>query len=238
MTRFLLSTIGVIATLGILALVRLGLMFAEFASTDRDSIEWPTLPQIQVTEPMSEGVPTWHANVNRLSQGPDDALSDEVRIDELIHQSRAPTDLNSRLEAIAKLGDLKGPLVALTLRGFLDDPNPVVREEAIESLGALGGTSGVAGLAYATSDEDEVVRRLAIEVLAEVGSDEAIGALSLVLGDEDPELRELAVEELAAVGTDTAVLVLQSFLSDSDRRVRESAFEYSGRSSGRDTDLR
>lgn len=144
----------------------------------------------------------------------------------LIYQSRPHMRRADRLEAIALLGDMRhGPLVALTLRSLLDDPDSSVRQQAVESLAAFGGIEAVGGLGYALSDIDDRIRVLAIEALAELGSDDATGTLALALNDPSPDVRAFAAEQLADAHSPLAAALLQRFVADDDPRVRRIATE-------------
>ena len=159
-------------------------------------------------------------------QAPSPSLAEEPQTPAtgLSARRRATNAASIDTEIVDAAFDL-APVVSLSPRNRLDDPDPGVRIEAVDSLGALGGDEAIAGLGYALSDPNPTVRAITIEVLAELGNDAAVGAMALTLNDDDPELRELAVLELSDVGTEAAYLLLRRFLADSDRHIRELATE-------------
>ncbi len=136
-----------------------------------------------------------------------------------------PYPLFERYEAIADLGDFRGPVAELALVSLLYDEHPGIREAAVESLGSLNSAGATQGLSYALTDVDVRVRSTAIDMLVELGSPDSINALAITLSDPETDVRLTAVSELADIDSLAAATILQSFLADSDSLVREIAAE-------------
>jgi HEAT repeat protein/protein-S-isoprenylcysteine O-methyltransferase Ste14 len=131
--------------------------------------------------------------------------------DKLVAEMRR-TDSNRRRAGIADaLADI-GRAAVDPLIGFLDDPDPALRQEAARVLGRVRSPEAVEPLLGRLSDEDPNVQYWAILALGQHRSQEAVEPLIAILSSRTGSTSRAAAVALGQIGSPAAVDALTDFL--------------------------
>jgi HEAT repeat protein len=114
------------------------------------------------------------------------------------------------------------------LRGALQDPSSLVRQQALLSLGKLEEPEAAAELLPFLDDPDPKLRFVAVRALGQIRNPEVVERLIPFLKDKTKELRFAAVEAMGTIRAAAAARPLTQVLQDPDRNLRRAAAEALG----------
>ena len=116
---------------------------------------------------------------------------------EVIRRPRSPMRIIRELRAI------DGPSSDETMSdviGYLENPDPEVREEAARALGRIGLTEAVTALVRALRDPQSSIRPEAARALGQIGDPRAVPALIEGLASASTEVQDACAHALGAIG--------------------------------------
>lgn len=131
-------------------------------------------------------------------------------------------DLNTKLNYIEILGEIRDKEAVETLVGALDSSYAEIRAKAAMALGNIQDNSAVEGLIKALNDQIGNVRSLAALSLGRIRDKRAIQGLQNVLHDQEWKVRINAIEALGKLG-EAAVPVLENLVKEKEYSEKERA---------------
>jgi len=123
------------------------------------------------------------------------------------------SEIETRRDALIRLGNLKRAESSRVAAGSLTDAAEVVRANAAHAVLSLPAKEAVAALTPLLNDKSEFVRQQVAYALGETKSDRAVQALvSALASDKQDSVRGAAAVALGEIGDQTATLSLAAIL--------------------------
>ena len=138
-------------------------------------------------------------------------------------------DINTRENAIWRLGDIGTPKAIKVLQLILDDESKHLQTTAGVVLGQIGNHEAIQALSQAIDHESEYVSRLAISTLGKIGNEEALQILTQACNHKNHIIAKLAIFALSETTNIKAIEILAQTLNHHDENLRLAAINFLGR---------
>lgn len=154
-------------------------------------------------------------------------LGESAALSEILSAATLP-DAQSRMAALAALGDLKRPETLSLLSQSVYDPDPSVRAFAAAALGEFGRPEVASSLTHALTDESPRVRSIAAASLGKLRLPYTRTLLREAARDAVEMVRVGAIEGLLRLGETDAILLAADLAKHSDPALRSATAEMLG----------